>query len=505
MANSKEAKVLSPIKRRNKSGVVYQARISRVIDGFRKAEIVGTYKTVDEAKTASKEYIENQGKLLKDDLIETGMSLGHFFENIYQDWYLKKFVSDDFSAITRYLKENGFYDVPLQKINKRWCINYRAQIINFKTITGRDYVLKNLYAKLVGHLSNMLRLAMEQGYVRENFNERLPNPHLEHPRWESVREAQYRKAKMLKTRTWSKAQLNKYLGRFRSISDTQLIKRTTRKGATTRKANVMKSDNADAWKVYWTDNDGRYRSKNYHWKKNGGRERAKVLADAYAEEVTKTLEQSDGTYVSQIRTFREVDPIMWWAYFALTLLLGLRNGEVCGLKFSDIDRKNRVIEIDKQLAFRSRGGKRELVYTNPKKNSFRSIAYGNKVEQVIEALILYYAKNENNLDDSLLQYRTGGAVVPDYWITNYRKAQDKAGIPKHEQLETTHKGRHTHLSLLAKENVSPAKMMKRAGHKKFETTMQYYIDMEEDKDVADVTDSLFDDSDGLEEAVETNL
>ena len=29
--------------------------------------------------------------------------------------------------------------------------------------------------------------------------------------------------------------------------------------------------------------------------------------------------------------------------------------------------------------------------------------------------------------------------------------------------------------------------------------------MEEDKDVADVTDSLFDDSDGLEEAVETNL
>ena len=505
MANSKEAKVLSPIKRRNKSGVVYQARISRVIDGFRKAEIVGTYKTVEEAKTASQKYIDNKGKLIQDDLVETEMSLGAFFENFYKDWYKKKFDSFDFSSITRFLKEFGFYDVPLQKINKRWCINYREQIVNLKREDGKDYVLNNIYATLVGHLSNMLRLATELGYVRENFNDRLPNPHQNNPRWESDREAQYRKAKMFKTRTWTKAQLNKYLDKFRSISDTQLIKRTTRAGAKFRKANVMKSDCSDSWKVYWVDNDGRYRSKNYNWKKYGGRERAKVLADAYAEEVTATLEHSDGTYVSEVRTFREVDPIMWWAYFVLTLLLGLRNGEACGLKFSDIDRKNRVIDIDKQLALRTSGGKRELVYSNPKKNSFRSIAYGKKVEEVIEALELYYAKNENNLDDSLLQYRTGGAVVPDYWTKNFRKAQDKAGIPKHEQLETTHKGRHTHLSLLAKEDVSPAKMMKRAGHKKFETTMQYYIDMEEDKDVADVTDSLFDDSDGIEEVVETNL
>ena len=499
MAKSNEAKVLSPIKRRNKSGVVYQARVSRVIDGFRKAEIVGTYKTVDEAETASEEYIKNQGRLLQDDLEETAMSLGAFFEKIYKDWYINKFDTYSFSAITRYLKEFGFYDIPLQKINKRWCINYRKEIINFKKENGKDYILNGIYGTLVGHLSHMLRLATELGYVRDNFNNRLPNPHEEHPRWESAREAQYRKAKMLKTRTWTREQLNKYLDKFRSISETQLIKRTTRAEAKCRKANVMKADNSDSWKVYWKDNDGRYRSKNYNWKQNGGRERAKVLADAYAEEITKTLEQSDGTYVSEVRTFREIDPIMWWAYFALTLLLGLRNGEVCGLKFSDIDRKNRVIDIDKQLALRTSGGNREILYSNPKKDSFRSISYGKKVEQVIEALVLYYATNENNLDDSLLQYRTGGAVAPDYWTKNYRKAQDKAGIPKHEQLETTHKSRHSHLSLLAKENVSPAKIMKRAGHRKFETTMQYYIDMEEDRDVADVTDSLFDTIEETEE------
>ena len=499
MANSKEAKVLSPIKRRNKSGVVYQARISRVVDGFRKAVIVGTYKTVDEAKSASQEYIDNKGRLLQDDLIETSMSLGQFYEDFYKDWYKNKYDTFNFASITRFLKEFGFYDVPLQKINKRWCINYREQIVNFKRANGTDYVLNNIYERLVGHLSNMLKLATEKGFVRENFNNRLSNPHQNNPRWESDREAQYRKAKMFKTRTWTKAQINKYLDRFRSVSDTQIITRTTRAEAKTRKANVMKADKSDSWKVYWLDNDGKYRSKNYNWNRYGGRERAKVLADAYAEEVTKTLEQSDGTYVSEVRTFREIDPIMWWAYFVLTLLLGLRNGEACGLKFSSIDKENRVIDIDKQLALRTSGGKREVVYSNPKKNSFRTIAYGKKVAEVIEALELYYAKNENNLDDSLLQYRTGGAVVPDYWTKNFRKAQDKAGIPRNEQLESTHKARHTHLSLLAKENVSPAKMMKRAGHKKFETTMQYYIDMEEDKDVADVTDSLFDTVEGTEE------
>ena len=57
----------------------------------------------------------------------------------------------------------------------------------------------------------------------------------------------------------------------------------------------MKADKSDSWKVYWLDNDGKYRSKNYNWNRYGGRERAKVLADAYAEEVTKTLDHSDGT------------------------------------------------------------------------------------------------------------------------------------------------------------------------------------------------------------------
>ena len=131
-----------------------------------------------------------------------------------------------------------------------------------------------------------------------------------------------------------------------------------------------------------------------------------------------------------------------------------------------------------------------MIYDNPKKDSFRSFAYGAMVQRVLDSLALYYQTNENNLDDSLLQYRTGGAVAPDYWTKNYRKAQTKAGIPEHEQLKTTHKGRHTSLTLLAKENVSPQKLIKRAGHKKFQTTIDYYIDEFGDQDTADTMDEI---------------
>ena len=490
MANSKDAKVLSPIKRKNKSGKVYQGRISVVVDGFRKVEIVGTYPTEQEAIDASKDYIENKGRLLTDDLVETDISLGVFFETIYKDWYIKTFKTFDFSAIGRFLAENNFLDVPLQKINKRWCRNFRKEIINFKKPNGKEYVLKGLYIKLVGHLSNMLRLADDMGYIKENYNDRLENPHTQHARWESDREAKHRKTKMLKTTTWTKEQVRKYLPLFETISETQLIKRTTRAEAKSRKANVMKSDNAESWKVYWVDNDGIYRAKNFNWKKCKGRERAKILADAYAEEITLTLEQSDGTYISEVRTFREVDPIMWWAYFVLNIVLGLRNAEICGLKFSDFDKRTGMVSIDRHLALRTSGGKREMIYDNPKKDSFRSFAYGAMVQRVLDSLALYYQTNENNLDDSLLQYRTGGAVAPDYWTKNYRKAQTKAGISEHEQLKTTHKGRHTSLTLLAKANVSPQKLIRRAGHKKFQTTMDYYIDELGDQDTADTMDEI---------------
>lgn len=491
MNKKDKPKLLQPQKVRSKKGLKYKALYTVMVDGVRKRRTAGNYNSVKEATEAAQIMIDEIVNNLNDDLLATSMSLGAFLDKYYYEWYIKQNKTSDFSSFRRFIKDNKFEEVPLQKISTRWCKTYRVKIADFKQANGKEYSeLNNIYRKLSGHLSNALRLAKDMGYISRNYNDRMPNPHTKNPRWKSEKKKQYLRNKDIRTRTWSAEQVAKYLPLFKTIPDTQLVKKDARPAAKSRKANVMKSDNAEAWKVYWTDNDGKYRSKNFNWQKLKGRERAKVLADKYAEEVTKTLEQSDGSYITEIKTFRDIDPIMWWAYFSLTLLLGLRNSEATGLKFDDFDQKTGYVEIERKYVLRTSNNKREVVYDDPKADSFRRFKYGKHIQQVLDALTLYYQANETNIDNHLLQYRTGGAVIPDYWVRNYRKAQDRAGIPKEEQLLSTHKARHTNLSLLAKANISPQKITHRAGHQDFNTTMQYYIAIDDDDESADVLDNI---------------
>jgi integrase len=491
MNKKDKPKLLQPQEVHTKKGIKYKALYTVVVDGVRKRRSAGNYDSFKAANDAAEDMIDDIVKNLNEDLIETSMSLGAFLDKYYWEWYRANHKTENFSSFIRYLKENKFDEVPLQEIKYRWCVVYREKIAYLKRANGKEYKeLNNVYVTVSGHLNNALKLATKLGYIKRNYNDRIPNPHTNDPRWMSEKKKQYFKNKDIRTRTWSAEQVAKYLPLFKTISDTQLVKKDARPAAKSRKANVMKSDNAEAWKVYWTDNDGKYRSKNFNWQKLKGRERAKVLADKYAEEVTKTLEQSDGSYITEIKTFRDIDPIMWWAYFCLTLLLGLRNSEAAGLKFEDFDQKAGYVQIERRYVLRTKKGKREVVYDDPKADSFRRIKYGKQIQQVLDALSLYYQTNETNTDNHLLQYRTGGAIIPSYWYQNYRKAQDRAGIPKEEQLMSTHKARHTNLSMLAKANISPQKIIARAGHKDFNTTMQYYIAIDDDDESADVLDNI---------------
>ena len=493
MSKDTKAKVLSPIRRKNKNGIVYQGKISRIVDGFRKTELVGTFKTKDEAVKASEERIIQLNQFQIDDVVETNMTLLQFIDEHYAKWRKNRFVAPNVELVIRFINEFGL-DIPLQKINRRYCDKYRKQIEYFKKPNGSEYNLNNLYIRLVAELSWCLRYAYDLGFIKQNFNDRLQNPYIveNNPRWQDQHEQKYKRKHSWFNRAWNKAQLEEFLPLFAKLPKTQLVKKNVRPDAKTRKANVKKADNSESWKVYWVDNDGRYRSKNYNWKQNGGRERAKVLADAYAEEITKTLEQSDGTYISERNTFRDIENVMWWAYMTLTLMLGLRNGEACALKFSDFDQERRIVSITKQLAIRGKA----VQEVAPKKKSFRDISYPPEVQEVLEALKLHYQTYGNNEGDYLLQYRNGGRVRPDYWISHYKKVQTLAGIPKTEQLDGTHSGRHTHLSILAQAGVPHTMLQQRAGHKDIRTTTGYYIHQDNDY-LASETISISNSKDGI--------
>ena len=92
---------------------------------------------------------------------------------------------------------------------------------------------------------------------------------------------------------------------------------------------------------------------------------------------------------------------------------------------------------------------------------------------MLDTLKLHYQTYGNNIDDYLLQYRNGGRIRPDYWHKHYKKVQTLAGIPETEQLDGTHSGRHTHLSILAQAGVPHTMLQQRAGHKDIRTTTGY--------------------------------
>jgi integrase len=478
MEEKDKAKKLAPYIVKNKKDEKHRAIMSVVVDGVRKKKSVGTFDTLAEAKSATEIAVDKHNAFLEGDIKETSVSLLSYVETEYTAWGRQN--RKDFSPkeYIRFIKEFGYADMPLQKMTRVTCTRYRNDIAKFKDANGEPYeVLNNVYARLSAALNNTMKLGVNEGILLVNPNDRIPNPHKGTPRWTNEKERRYTSNRMVKTKTWSQEEIVMNLEKFATMSQTQLVKRKTRAAATQRVANVMKSDNAEAWKVYWTDNDGNYRSKNFNWKKLQGRERAKVLADKYADEVTKTLEQSDGTYISEVRTFVDIDSIMWWAYMSISLLLGLRNGEICALQFADFDETSKEVTINKQLAQRAAG---VVEITRPKKDSYRTIPYGESIQAVLDSLRLYYAQNENNKDDYLLQYIAGGFIRPDYWSTYYRKAQSKAGIPENKQLLSTHKGRHTNLTNLS-QYLSVSELMQVAGHSRYDTTHTFYIDGNQNK------------------------
>ena len=294
-----------------------------------------------------------------------------------------------------------------------------------------------------------------------------------------------------KLKSWTIEQFEKYFPMLMSISETRAEKVMKSNLLKPREANVRIETNA--YKTYWKDADGKYCSKRFNINKYGkveAKKKAEALAEIMTAEIAKEYEDgSESFYLRERNTFDDIDVVMVRAYFTLSLYLGLRNGEICGLKFSDFDVEARTVDIQRQLVVFAGDKKRtydedNMLEVNPKKDSFRVISYDDTVQQLLDELKAYHILNEYTSDDYLLQKRYGGRIRPDYWTKSNKKFQTYAGIPKHEQLKGTHSGRHTHLSILAKGGLPISELQYRAGHNDIETTARYYIHIANDKDAS---------------------
>lgn len=179
------------------------------------------------------------------------------------------------------------------------------------------------------------------------------------------------------------------------------------------------------------------------------------------QEFIKTLDNIDDEYINQKVVIK------------FMLLTGVRIGEMCGLKWSDIDFDNCMVHIRRNRLYNPEFGTYEK--TPKTKTSMRDIPL---TDDLIEDLKKYYnwfkladSDFDNNLDKyyvAVNMYREPvGTATIGKWLG---KIQNKYGF-KHV---ACHGLRHTYCSLLLSQNVPIQTVSKYMGHSDSTITLKVY-------------------------------
>lgn len=153
----------------------------------------------------------------------------------------------------------------------------------------------------------------------------------------------------------------------------------------------------------------------------------------------------------------------------LSLLLGLRESEICGLKWDNIDLDNRVIYI-KQIVSRVKSfdtkTKTKIIISTPKsEKSIRTLPIPNKIYDKLNLL-----KSRTSKDDYLL---TGNNkfMDPRTYYNHYKKILNNIGNLNY----TYHDLRHTFATNCNELGIDIKTLMELLGHSNVSTTMNIYV------------------------------
>ncbi len=137
--------------------------------------------------------------------------------------------------------------------------------------------------------------------------------------------------------------------------------------------------------------------------------------------------------------------------YYIELATGLRRGELLGLKWQDIDWKNGIIKVRRQVA-RVDG---EIVEAPLKtKNSYRAVTIS---QQAIEVLKAQKAKTN---DEYVFASPNGGPISPDSVNNMLKRVLARAGIPK----VRFHDLRHTFATIALQNGVDIKTVSGMLGH-----------------------------------------
>ncbi len=205
----------------------------------------------------------------------------------------------------------------------------------------------------------------------------------------------------------------------------------------------------------------------------------------------------------QNRFLHQVEDNWYKEMFYVMFLTGMRIGEVGGLKWEDIDFKNKCININRSLSCEYYEGEKTIRFTTPKThNSYRKIPFMGETEEIL----LSQKQKQNKLKKELgKRYRSKNEFADVVFVTSmgspvlrYHAERECKKIVKEineqeafdsvrEQREPVifddvypHAIRHTFCSRCFQLNMNPKVVQKLMGHQHYSTTIDIYTHVMQD-------------------------
>lgn len=171
--------------------------------------------------------------------------------------------------------------------------------------------------------------------------------------------------------------------------------------------------------------------------------------------------------------------------FYLLAFSGMRSGELCALKWTDINFETNEIRITKTI-YSENNNMKEYELVPPKTaGSVRTIEVEDQIMDMLKEYQMRQKKRRLQSRIKPEEYHDGNFVfarengypfLPKNIIVRMERLLEKTSIKKHA---TPHIFRHTHISMLTEARVDITTIMKRVGHDDMKTTMRIYTHVTE--------------------------
>jgi len=170
------------------------------------------------------------------------------------------------------------------------------------------------------------------------------------------------------------------------------------------------------------------------------------------------------------------DPL--YAAFVLAITMGLRRGEIVGLRWSDVDLDKRVLYVRQQTQ-RRRG---QLYDDDPKGRRRRAVPLPAMCIAPLRWHRMRQAALRERMGDKwetsghVFTTRTGRPVEPRNVYRSFTRVAEKAGL----RVIRLHDARHGCATLLTAAGVAPRVVMEILGHSQISITMDVYTHVVQD-------------------------